>query len=388
MMEGIRAFSSTNRSNQLQSITIMLLQEQHITTFIQAAGVVLRNIVHTANNIEVTASGKQMKMPTATVTHGDSDDEVQEVDQSMGQLLPTAPVTHGDSDDEVLDLNQSLRQQRPSKPVTNGENPIDVDTFTCKQSPAPYWIQDLELRQQDKTQLIEGSWLTDKHINASNKLLKQQCPNQNGQQDTLVLAEKLMWRSNTKDFVQIINLNNLHWVCVSNIGCPDNTIDVYDSLPSNSVGSKSLQEQVAAIIHTEEKSFELRFINVQRQCGSSDCALFAIANSTALCLGEDPHRIRYNQKDMRKLLTECFEAGAMELFPKHTVAPRVKRQRVCARVTVALYCSCRQIYTHASNMIQCHRCKEWYYDNCVPNIGPQFWNTSKTWICRTCTTQL
>ena len=180
MMEGIRAFSSTNRSNQLQSITIMLLQEQHITTFIQAAGVVLRNIVHTADNIEVTASGKQMKMPTATVTHGDSDDEVQEVDQSMGQLLPAAPVTHGDSDDEVLDLNQSLRQQRPSKPVTNGENPIDVDTFTCKQSPAPYWIQDLELRQQDKTQLIEESWLTDKHINASNKLLKQQCPNQNG----------------------------------------------------------------------------------------------------------------------------------------------------------------------------------------------------------------
>jgi len=155
-----------------------------------------------------------------------------------------------------------LRQQLPSKPVTNGENPIDVDTFTCKQSPAPYWTQDLELRQQDKTQLIEGSWLTDKHINASNKLLKQQCPNQNGLQDTHILAEKLMWRSNTKDFVQIINLNNLHLVCESNIGCPDNTIDVYDSLPSNSVGSKSLQEQVAAIIHTEEKSYELRFINV------------------------------------------------------------------------------------------------------------------------------
>ena len=88
----------------------MLLQEQHITTFTEAAGAVLRNIVHTADNIEVTASGKQMKMPTATVTHGDSNDEVQEVDQSMGQLLETATVTHGDSDDEVQEVDQPMGQ--------------------------------------------------------------------------------------------------------------------------------------------------------------------------------------------------------------------------------------------------------------------------------------
>ena len=48
MMEGIRTFSSTDRSSQLQSITIMLLQEYHITTFTQTAGAVLEDIVHTA----------------------------------------------------------------------------------------------------------------------------------------------------------------------------------------------------------------------------------------------------------------------------------------------------------------------------------------------------
>ena len=272
--------------------------------------------------------------------------------------------------------------------MTNGgSDPIDVDLYTCEQPPAPYWIQDLELRQQDKAQLTEGAWLTDKHVNSCNKLLKQQCPNQNGLQDTLVLAKKLAWRSNMKDFVQIVNVNNLHWVCVANIGSPDNTIDVYDSLPANSLGSQSLREQVAAIIRTRDKFLELRFINVQRQCGSSDCALFAIANSTALCLGKDPHQIRSDQKQMRQHLKECFEAGAMQLFPEHKTAPRVKRQRVCGEVTVAVYCLCRQIYTHASNMIQCHRCKEWYHDNCIPNIGPQFWNTSQTWICHTCTIQ-
>ena len=115
-----------------------------------------------------------------------------------------------------------------------------------------------------------------------------------------------MWRSNTKYFVQIVKLNHLHWVCVANFGSPDNTIDVYDSLPANSLGSKSLQEQVSDIICTKDKFFELRFINVQWQCGSCDCVLFAIANSTALCLGEDPHQICYDQKQMRQHLKECF----------------------------------------------------------------------------------
>ena len=31
-------------------------------------------------------------------------------------------------------------------------------------------------------------------------------------------------------------LDNLHWVCVANIGYPDNTVNIYDSLPAYSVG--------------------------------------------------------------------------------------------------------------------------------------------------------
>ena len=65
----------------------------------------------------------------------------------------------------------------------------------------------------------------------------------------------------------MINLDNLHWVCVANIGCPDNTVNIYDSLPAYSVGSKSLQKHIAAMLCTPKKFFELRFINVQLQCG-------------------------------------------------------------------------------------------------------------------------
>ena len=83
---------------------------------------------------------------------------------------------------------------------------------TCtlaKLPPEPYWIQHLELCQQDKelltggNWLIGGNWLTDKHINAFNKLLKQQCPMRNGLQDPLLIA-KMTWHSETTDFGQTL----------------------------------------------------------------------------------------------------------------------------------------------------------------------------------------
>ena len=103
----------------------MLLQEQHIATFVQAAGIVLKNIVLTADVKQATASGKQMKLLTAATTSRDSDNEVQEVDERpapvpngddeevdkpVRQLLPPAPVPNGDDDDEVQEIHEPVRQ--------------------------------------------------------------------------------------------------------------------------------------------------------------------------------------------------------------------------------------------------------------------------------------
>ena len=129
-----------------------------------------------------------MKLPTAATTSRDSDDDkVQEVDEP----ILSAPVPNRDSD-EVHEVDEPVRQLPPEGVTNGGSDPIDADMYTCKQPPAPYWIQGLELCQQDKAQLREEAWLTDKHVNSCNKLLKQQCPNQNGFQGMLVLAKKLM----------------------------------------------------------------------------------------------------------------------------------------------------------------------------------------------------
>ena len=67
------------------------------------------------------------------------------------------------------------------------------------------------------------------HIYAVQVLLHQKFPKQTGLQDTLDLAN-MRWNSRPDKFIQIVNISNSHWVCVSNINCPPAVVDVYDSM--------------------------------------------------------------------------------------------------------------------------------------------------------------
>ena len=140
---------------------------------------------------------------------------------------------------------------------------------------------------------------------------------------------KLQWTSTSTNFVQVINIDSQHWVCSSNIGCPEGVVDVYDSIPAYSIGSTTLKKQIATILNTKSPSFKLRFIDVQRQNGSDDCALFAIAFAVTLCHGQDPNLIRYDQNQMRNHLFKCFQEGKITPFPEKE-KPRRVRQRVAS----------------------------------------------------------
>ena len=137
---------------------------------------------------------------------------------------------------------------------------VDADTHVAQQYLAPFWLKDLELKDTDKDQLLNGEWLTDKHISAVSKHLQQQHPQPNGLQDSVVLASELQWKSNGTNFVQIINICEQRWVCASNIRCPEDVVDVYDSIPTYSTGSITLKKQCAVIL--QSSSFTLRFIEV------------------------------------------------------------------------------------------------------------------------------
>ena len=54
--------------------------------------------------------------------------------------------------------------------------------------------------------------------------------------------------------------------------------------------------------------------NMQRQEGSTDCGLFAIAVMASLAHKEDPSSITYDQNKMRKHLLECFSSKLLYHF--------------------------------------------------------------------------
>ena len=72
---------------------------------------------------------------------------------------------------------------------------------------------------------------------------------------------------------------------------------------------------LSSMIYDQQVSaVTFQWINVAKQRGSNDCGLFAIANSTSLCLGQDPARLVYDQADMRSHLRECFITNKMTMF--------------------------------------------------------------------------
>jgi len=83
-------------------------------------------------------------------------------------------------------------------------------------------------------------------------------------------------------------------VTVSTINCNPGVFKVYDS------GGKYItyhnQEQIAALLFTQQNTITVQFMAVMRQYGASDCGFFAIANATALCNGIDPTCCVYQQK--------------------------------------------------------------------------------------------
>ena len=172
---------------------------------------------------------------------------------------------------------------------------------------------------------------------------------------------------------------SVHWITISNIGCQDGVVNVYDSMPNCDIPRRT-KEQLAAILFWKKNHFRLQFQAVQEQRGGSDCGLFAVAFATSLCVGDDPTLITYKQQLLRKHLCECLEKRMMTTFPK-TARPR-KPSQPRAVVQCSVYCSCR--LPECGRMIQCDGCTEWYHEECINAPSSVWMNTNSTWYCCAC----
>ena len=138
--------------------------------------------------------------------------------------------------------------------------------------------------------------------------------------------------------VQILNDSNKHWVCVSTIGCPPNTINIYDSLCGKV--SPHIIKQIAALLHCSAPHFTIQITSSQLQEGGSDCGLFTIAAATSLCNGESPNSICWDQKLMQAHLLKSFEQRKIKPFPGWELHERrIEEEEVVKELKINVYCS-------------------------------------------------
>ena len=77
----------------------------------------------------------------------------------------------------------------------------------------------------------------------------------------------------------------------------------------------TLDDETNEVIANLFRSPTVLMIKTQKQEGSKDCGLFAIAIATAIMHGADPTSLRFDQAAMRNDLVQCFKDGAMTMFP-------------------------------------------------------------------------
>ena len=170
--------------------------------------------------------------------------------------------------------------------------------------------------------------------------------------------------------MQILNRSHNHWICLSSIGCPADTVEVFDNLrPSNGQAGKDIKEVIASILFTDSP-IQLIFPDIQQQRSLVNCGLFALAFAFQVCSGKRPEIVSFHEHQMQSHLLSCINDQHMKPFPS---TARLRRHPVAALTrSINVYCSCRLPDT-GDRMLQCDSCQRWYHFTCVY----RFWQCSQ-----------
>lgn len=163
--------------------------------------------------------------------------------------------------------------------------------------------------------LQNGSHLNDKHITVAQELLRKQFPGTKGLHCTIYLEKIVTSEEKITHGLQIINDRTNHWIVASNLHRKDNTVEVYDSV-YKTVNPKTRTLIKGLFQPSSGKKPILELVKSQKQIGSCDCGLFAIATATAILFEHDAASIHFSQKAMRNHLTKCFEEQSFTPFPQ------------------------------------------------------------------------
>ena len=198
------------------------------------------------------------------------------------------------------------------------------------------------------------------HINAAQKLLKRLNPTMPGLENVL-FSYKYEFEEQQGEFLQILYTEN-HWITIYATGMANGEVLMYDSMHCKL--STDAKTQIVCILATDLPAIEVNFMDVQRQCGGSECGLYAIAFATALACGNNPTNYIFDQKEMRQHFISCLEKGTISMFPIRKERRRQKRN-LKKKEKIKISCVCRMPELPTTKLIECSLCKEWFHFTCM-----------------------
>ena len=167
----------------------------------------------------------------------------------------------------------------------------------------------------DVERIIMGQQLSDVEINFAQQLLKEQFPKINGLICTLYQEKKIaLSEISVQNKLQIIYCRTRHhWIVASTVSCHFGEVKVFDSLFHYC--DEETEYVIAKLFQCGPKKVTVKVAHSQKQKGSNDCGLYAIAFATAIAHEMNPGRLKLKQEAMRPHLVNCFNKGRISPFP-------------------------------------------------------------------------
>ena len=142
-----------------------------------------------------------------------------------------------------------------------------------------------------------------------------------------------------------------HWITISNVGCPQSCIEVYDS--RHQAPPSATKRVIADLMMSKDSAISIHFVPVKWQSGC-DCGIFALVFATSLCTGHDPASILHEQTCMRWHLLDCLSKRIITPFSQKSQQRKTRMKKVHTDL-MPIYCLCR-LPDDGTRMVQCDQC--------------------------------
>ena len=311
----------------------------------------------------------------------------------LSDAKPSSPIHAVPVCTPTLDSSPPLS---PVIPVIGLKNePILISSSPVKEDSSERWLPSLKLSARDKAILESEEWLNDAIIHAAQCLLKEHTSGKisGWQSPQYATREKGFCQIPLRIlFIQLLHVNNNHWVVISNIDLRNpeyghcHSVQCYDSGLALRVGSQT-KRSICSLLKCPAKEITIELMNVEGQVNLFDCGVYALACATELAFEGDPVQCSWvtSSRAMRDHLISCFEQGSIIQFPKKNRRVGLGRH-VRKFVREPLFCDCRMPWDRQSKqspMIQCGTCKKWFHFLCMGLDGDTDYSELK-WLCKLC----